>query len=138
MRWLKPGTDPLELGLALALGMSAVAGLLHGPQAGSAGELLPPVWYGVATGLLLLGCVLTLAGVLSRRVAGLYLEYIGLMAMGTSVSVYGIASLFALHVQHAPRGPAWYSGLLVLGLGVSLLFKWREVDRELRLLVDPG
>lgn len=120
-------TDPRAVFILALCVVSGAPLILGAVEPGSLEELLNPIvirLWGIA---LVLGALVTLAGMSWRRsMMGVLLEQIGSVAVGGASLFYAAAILLE----------AGWSGLvaagIVTGWGLSCLFRWYQLERLIR------
>lgn len=126
--------DPFEVTLCAVFGVSVAMQFFVGPPPGSMSATLPPGFRVFWLILMLIGCVTTLIGVYTPRLWGYLVEQIGLMALGGSLTAYGVQILL-IQIQHHTLAPATaLGGPLIIGLGVAFLWRRQQIQRDLRAL----
>lgn len=125
---IPPSRHPFQFWVLSAL---AFNGLTNFFAAGSeaVASTVDPFFHKVWALTLFVGTMCALIGAFWRdRVMGLLLERVGLVTMGVSTPVYGIA--YAFQVGPSAIGPA----IIMLSIGVASFWRVVHVNRELRIL----
>ena len=130
--------DWLELSLAVVFGIAGLLQIGSPPQPGSPSAIMPDLWRIVWLVMMCVGCLAVVCGALWPRVSGYYVESVGLLAMGLSISLNGLQVLVLQLSVHSPVRQLVLGGMLIIGLGAGLLLKWHQLNGDIKKLPKVG
>lgn len=114
--------DPLEIMVCSLFLVSCVGQILSGEVPNAIAALIPNWFRYLWLVLISLGCVVTLAGVFWRNhVTGMFIEQVGLMAIGGSVLFYGLSLAYL--------APTAFVSAMTITIGLSFLGRWWVLRR---------